>query len=109
MAYDKNISSELLTIEKKRKLWRITFSRDGDGINAESILGEYLIDATPGSSTVSQSLAQSDWVIKTPVELFNGLTGYGSFFSQFINMIDGLKNEYDTNGSLTTGSISQLK
>lgn len=109
MAYDKNVSTSQLTVDKKRKIWRITFSRSDDGVTSESILGEYLIDSTVGSPAEGNRLAESNWVIKAPLEKFNGISGFGAFFNGFINMINDIKDEYDSSGTLETGSIQQLK
>lgn len=101
MAYDFNVKTENVDLDTKRKATRVTFYRTGDGIVAETIFDEYLV---AGNKVISTD----KFMVKMEKEQFDGITGFGPFFNGFISQVNDLKEEYDLNGLLTTGSISIL-
>lgn len=111
--YDNNVTSSILNLEIKSRVFRVDFQRppstgNNTGLYANCFLQQSSIDATLDSPTSESILSSTQWLITITRDQILSLPNAGSFLNGLVNLITGLKVEYDTNGSLATGSISQL-
>jgi hypothetical protein len=112
MTYDLDVTSSLLNIDVKNKIWRVDFQRpplDGAGsLFANCFLKQDQIDATPGSMTSGSVLMSKNWIITIDRTQILSVPNAGTFLNGIINIVNNLKSEYDSIGYLETGSISQI-
>jgi len=110
MAYDSNVTSSVLNLQSKRRLWRMDFQRppvEGDNsLIVNGFLREDILNATAGSPTSGSVIASTNWLININRSQVLSVSNAGSFLNGIVALFDTLKTEYDASGSLATGSVS---
>lgn len=101
MAYDKNVKSENVTVDTKRKISRVVFYRNENGVSSEALVDEVRLVG-------NEVIGTDTFLVKTDKFQFDGIAGFTNFIGGYINMVSDLKDEFDASGSLATGSLQLI-
>ena len=109
-SYDATLTSSVLNVDVKRRIYSVTFDRPGapEETVGKCYIKEDEIVTTP-NHPYSGSIIKSDrWIIHMNYAQLMTLSGSAVFIDDFLRYTNDLKNEYDLNGSISTGSISVI-
>ena len=106
---DLNLGNENIEINRSRFFWKIEFHRDDDtgGILAHAFFKDTSkIAAGPSSGS---AIARNSFILSIPDEHVR-VTGFGTFFNNFIDMCNNAMSNYYTTGSVApeSGSLNIL-
>jgi hypothetical protein len=110
--YDNNISSSVLNIETKRRTYRIDIQRPiehGSIVTGYVYMNEDVVNSTPNNSNSGSAIGSTSWRLELTHAQVLARTNAGAFLTDVINFASQLKDEYDSSGTLATGSFIKLK
>ena len=112
MGYDQNVASSVLSLDLKRRLWRVDFERpqseDNNSLYANCFLREDVINATEGNPKSGSVVSSENWLLTINRAQIMNFSSSGVFFNSMIKYLNGLKSEWDSTGTISTGSVSQI-
>lgn len=113
MAYDQNVQSGSLSVDLKRRTWRVDIQRPANttgnaSLTANCFLKEDLINAQEGNPNSGSVMASTNWLITFDKGALFSITGATTFLNGLLDLIGEQKDWYDASGSMETGSITPL-
>lgn len=103
MASDYTVTNIELPLTSSRRYFRVSLYRD----DSNTMRGEVLLrDGYRNSDNVE--VMSNVYMIELTDDQVKGTSGFSGYVSGLINVCNDLKVEYDTSGSLATGSIRTI-
>lgn len=106
---DLNLGNENIALNRSRFFWRIEFLRkEGESEISANVFFKDTARFTDGANSGS-ALAQNSFILTVPNEHVK-VTGFGTFFNNFLNMCNNAMSSYYTSGSVLpeSGSLNKL-
>jgi hypothetical protein len=106
---DLNLGKENVELSRARFFWRVEFLRnEGSGDIVANVFFKDTAKLADGANSGSV-LAQSSFILTVPNEHVR-VTGFGTFFNNFLSMCNNVMSNYYTNGTVVpeSGSLNKL-
>jgi len=106
---DLNLGNENVELNRTRFFWRVEFlRREGSSDISANVFFKDTAKLADGANSGSV-IAQSSFILTVPNE-HTRVTGFGTFFNNFLAMCNNTMRDYYTNGTVNpeSGSLNKL-